>query len=427
MSESEQYFEQVTDYRFLLVYSGGHAVAIPMHVVIKVCDPLPVTRLPCVEPAVDGLVNLEGTPVLQLNVYRKLFPDSPGATGKLVIIESANYHLALAVDELAGESHEPPEGVHVLDTESLTSITVERSEKAVVTTVLAQHEEMAAAEDMQSCLVFKYAGESYGFRLEHIVEVLSALPVTPLAGAPASIAGVITVRGQTRLVLNNYQYPGLAYQQNRTVSLLAMQYRDRIYMLPLSTGLQMKQFPVSDCLQGNARDESGRPVRLLLPDDVVNAVDQESLRSFLPVETVVQQHHQATKTYLVATIAKQPYALSLDKVRRVLTAVSCQHLLDNTHRVTGLLDLDGRVTPVFDIHHWLGLDRPASLSPRHVVIEHHNRIWTVPVDEISSLIELGDTEIDRIDKPSGCFDGFCRDGERVLPLLAVERIYESLS
>lgn len=427
MSESDQYFEQVTDYRFLLVHSGGHTIAIPMHAVIKVCDPLPVTRLPCVEAAVDGLVNLDGRPVLQLNVYRKLFPGSPAATGKLVIIESTNYHLALGVDQLAGESHEPPEGAHVLDTESLASITVNRAEKSIVSTVLAQHEETAAAEDMQSCLVFEYAGESYGFRLEHIVEVLSALPVTPLAGAPASIAGVITVRGQTRLVLNNHQYPGLAYQQNRTVSLLAMQYRDRIYMLPLSAGLQMKQFPVSECFQGLVQDESGRAVRLLLPDDVVNVAEQEILRSFLPVETVVQQQHQATKTYLVATIAKQPYALSLDKVRRVLTAVSCQRLLDNTHRVTGMLDLDGRVTPVFNIHHWLGLDQPQGVSPRHVVIEHCNRIWTMPVDEVSTLIELGDDEIDRVEKPDGCFDGFCRDGERVLPLLAVERIYESLS
>lgn len=195
MSESELLFGAVTDRRYLLVQLGSHIAAIGLKTVSKVCDPLPVTRLPCVEAGVDGLVNFEGKPILQINLCRRVFNDDTATIKVLVVVESCGYPIALGVSALAGECDELAEGVTIIDTDALAELHVVKPQVTAESGILARVVQDTTVSNWQSCLVFEKEGQHYGFRLEDIAEILPALPLTPLAGAP-SICNIIIIYSQ---------------------------------------------------------------------------------------------------------------------------------------------------------------------------------------------------------------------------------------
>lgn len=427
MSESELLFGAVTDRRYLLVHLGSHIAAIGLKTVSKVCDPLPVTRLPCVEAGIDGLVNFEGKPILQINLCRRVFNDDTAKIKVLVVVESCGYLIALGVSALAGECDELAEGAIIIDTDTLAELNVVKPPVTAESGILARVVQDTTVSNWQSCLVFEQEGRHYGFRLEDIAEILPALSLTPLAGAPSFISGIVNIRGQTRLVFDSEQCLGLRKQDGATMTMLAVYCHKQMFVIGIDAVMQMTSFAAEDLASGNIRDSSGHEIRLLSLDAWLNTVRFEQVEPFLPAETVLKQVAEVKTPYLVTVINGQSYALPLEKVSRVMPFAKRHTLHDPGRRLSGLVDLEGRVTPVFDIHAWLGIDGVAQAPRQQIVIDCGHRTWTVPVDEASELIELADEQIDRVGRATACFDGFCRDGERVLPLISVARIDEALS
>lgn len=427
MSESELLFGAVTDRQYLLVDVGSHIAAINLKAVSKVCDPLPVTRLPCVEAGVDGLVNFEGKPILQINLCRYLFDDHVTSIRVLVVVESRGCLIALGVRALAGESDELADGVTIIDVDSLAELNVVKPPVTAEPGILAKIAQDITSTDWQSCLVFEQDGQHYGFRLEDVAEILPALPLTSLVGAPSFISGIVNIRGQTRLVFDSEQCLGLSNQDGVASTMLAMYCHKQVFVIGINAVMQMTSFAAEDLASGNIRDQSGREIHLLSLDAWFNTGRFEQVEPFLPAETVLKQVAEVKTPYLVAVIDGQPYTLPLEKVNRIMPFARPYTLHDAGRRLAGLVDLEGRVTPVFDIHTWLGIEGVAQAPRQQVVIDCGHRIWTLPVDEASELIELADEQIDRVGRATACFDGFCRHGERVLPLISLARIHEVLS
>lgn len=427
MSESELLFGAVTDRRYLLVKVCSNIAAIELKTVSKVCEPLPVTRLPCVEAGIDGLVNFEGKPILQINLCRRVFNDDVARIKVLVVIESCGYLIALGVSALAGECDELAEDVTIIDTDSLAELNVVKPQVTVEPVTLAKVIHDTTVSHWQSCLVFERDGQYYGFRLEDVAEILPALPVTPLAGAPSFISGIVNIRGQTRLVLDSELCLGLGKQDDTATTMLAVYCHKQVFIIRIHAVMQMTSFATEYLASGHVRDLSGREIRLLSPDAWLDTRRFEQVEPFLPAETVLKQVAELKAPYLVAVIDGRSYTLPLEKVSRVMPFTRRHMLHDAGCRLAGLVDLEGRVTPVFDIHAWLGINSVTHVPRQQIVIDCGHRTWTVPVDEASELIELADEQIDRVGRATACFDGFCRDGERVLPLISVTRIDEALS
>ncbi|MGR9115617.1 MAG: chemotaxis protein CheW [Gammaproteobacteria bacterium] len=94
--------------------------------------------------------------------------------------------------------------------------------------------------------------------------------------------------------------------------------------------------------------------------------------------------------YLVFMLDEQRFALPLSAVDRVVRRVEITSLIKAPPIIIGVINVQGRVMPVFDIRLRFGLpERGMALSDR-LIIAHTSR-WQVAliVDDVLDLVECG--------------------------------------
>ncbi len=82
--------------------------------------------------------------------------------------------------------------------------------------------EAADERRRQNAIVFRVDEELFALPLSSVTEVLSGAKIAPVPGAPASVAGVIQLRGEIRPVFDLKQLLGAAARQPRETVLLVL-------------------------------------------------------------------------------------------------------------------------------------------------------------------------------------------------------------
>lgn len=96
--------------------------------------------------------------------------------------------------------------------------------------------------------------------------------------------------------------------------------------------------------------------------------------------------------------------------------------------VMGIINLRGSVVTVIDTRKRLGHScQPLSDDTRIVIVEHQDEVIGLYVDEVSEVIYLRQSEIERSPKVSNdearrYISGVCNKGERLYILLAVDKL-----
>jgi chemotaxis signal transduction protein len=178
----------------------------------------------------------------------------------------------------------------------------------------------------------------------------------------------------------------------------------------------------------HADDVAPPPVAQLPPAPV--AVQPSPVqRATAPAAPVAQAPAMAAATsqrWLRANIGRDSYALELLRVQEVLRPSPIVAMRGAAPAVLGVMNLRGRVVPVFDLGVWLGTGRvqPDERS-RIVVVERNDELIGALVSAVEDVVTLGR---DRVEPPlsgsdPGAIVGIARVGNVPTVLLDANALF----
>lgn len=135
------------------------------------------------------------------------------------------------------------------------------------------------------------------------------------------------------------------------------------------------------------------------------------------------------KQYVVFELGRETYGLDIATVREIITMQTITQVPRTVEYVEGVINLRGRVIPVFNLHRKFGLQAgEASRSTRIVVVEVEggNTIGMI-VDGVSEVLRISN---DIVERPSTIISdvdveylaGVAKLDERLVILLDLEKV-----
>lgn len=130
---------------------------------------------------------------------------------------------------------------------------------------------------------------------------------------------------------------------------------------------------------------------------------------------------------LLINVGDQAYALPLQQIQEIRGWSPANPLPDTDPACLGVLNLRGNVLPVFDARMILG--KPASdPKPQDVIVVAmlDGKPVGMLVDGVSDIVEIDLEKVSRADQgeawSSGLIDGIATVGDRLVPLLALQKL-----
>ena len=135
--------------------------------------------------------------------------------------------------------------------------------------------------------------------------------------------------------------------------------------------------------------------------------------------------------YVSFTVAGGLYGIEITRVREIKGWSEPTSLPNAPHSMRGVLNLRGVVVPVFDLRCRFGRGN-TEVGPSHVVIivSLEDRLIGILVDAVSDILNLEPKDILPVPKTDGDITqgflvGLVAQGERMVSLLHLERLFES--
>ena len=98
---------------------------------------------------------------------------------------------------------------------------------------------------------------------------------------------------------------------------------------------------------------------------------------------------QAIRSLLLFKLEEQRYALQLDAVERVIRAVAVTLVPELPPQILGLVNVAGKLVPVFSLRASLGLcDRPVGVSDQFILVRTRWFQVALVVDEVLNLSDV---------------------------------------
>jgi purine-binding chemotaxis protein CheW len=130
---------------------------------------------------------------------------------------------------------------------------------------------------------------------------------------------------------------------------------------------------------------------------------------------------------LLINVGDQTYALPLLQIQEIRGWSPVSPLPNTDPSCLGVLNLRGHVLPVFDARPILG--KPAATpKPQDVIVVAvmEDKPLGLLVDSVSDIVEIEGDKVSRADEreawSSGLIDGIATVGERLVPLLALQKL-----
>lgn len=388
--------------------------------------PGPVTPLPFVPGYIEGLVNIDGRIATQLDLGRLFAGTGVPAPGEaLLLLDTGRTPCALRVQQvgdrisidvaqvqrlpatagdaadrcLAGRFSHAGEDVLLVDPAQVGLLVRANPLPSGQPGLVGKApQRQAAAEENVQVLAVMAAGARYGFVLGSIIELVERQACTPLAGAPAWLAGVSPLRGEPfvmaslpallgQVVPDGADLPPWALMVNQdgiTYGVLVDEVSGiEDYAPSAVTPIHHPDSAIAAVLE--TRD--GELAMLVEPQRLLNMQKLDELRQFAPdvLDTMVGAE-QAAVECLAVSIAGERFAIPLDCINRIVAYRPCEPLDTEAGHVLGAIDVDGRVVPVVNANP----DVPASFDgwSEYVVIEHAQASYAVRVSHTHEVLQL---------------------------------------
>ncbi len=440
-----------TDTSFLLIGCSAHQFALPISCIQKILPTLPVTPIPFVPECVAGLINVDGTIALQVDLATLCGTTNAAKRSELILIETGRALCALHVDQtqerctlvvqplqtdqppipqelLQGEALHKERTIFILDPQKIGGLirsdTLPDGGSGTLGKRINQHE----AEDNTTIasLVVSNGEEQYAFELQSVVEILEACDYTPIPDAPIGLLGFCLLRQQTIPVMDLARLINPNAASTEHTRLIVVE-RDGIhYGLLINQLIGVKKFPFDSfqpVVDGNQL-VSGLFIHenittlLLSPRQIIS----DALAGFLAPYT--KQHteqrseqKEETLSFLKITLCQKPFVIPLHNIKRILPFFPMTPLDDDKENICGAINVEGKVIPVLSIESILRMEQQQRRN-EYLIVGDTTQDWAICVEAAQHIIRIPLSSIhSETTTDTRLLSGIARVEEELIPLL----------
>lgn len=457
----------------------GQSYALPANKVAEILEPLPVTPLPFAPNHVDGLVNVSGRVVVQMDAAvrlgfaRTLANDSGNLlvvagngdwsavhVGKVlakVSIRDDEFTACGAAGEggLGGEERAGASAVRgefpwngrpvlLLDEEAFSiddfaPVGVPEGGGGLLGQVHAAESQEPVAEGGDlPCLVVACRGERYAFPLDEVGEVIETGRLTVLPHAPAELRGMAVLRGAPMLAVSLGTLLGGCVETAEAVMVIVEVQGLRIGLLAERV-LGIERFAkasLQEAAQGReiegylvGRDDA--MIGLLRIEGLWSRERFEAYRGFLlanKAETKMANDvdgSSATRRMLAFRIGRERCALPLECVERIEEWHEATNVPDGeTAGVDGVVQIHGVVAPVVDLGRAMGF--AGNNTGAYLVVRVDDGLWALSVERVERVVEVPEKHIEPIRRAASDYVGAVgRLNGELLSIVTLEPLKEA--
>ena len=452
---------------FILFILDEAYYAVPAAAVGEVVDRQPVTPVPFMPPHVEGLVNIGGRALPQLDLRPCLSNRAIGTRDgyELMVVESDGAHCVLAVDRVLSRVEVPAESVReVAETDdsagigslmqseflwngnTIISLDTRRFAGLFTTTSVAsgqpgivgmeQARSQTGRHEAQKFIIIRDGSEHYGLLVSQVHEIVDMDMITRVPATPREVVGIGMLRQDPVLVLSLHTLLHGEPCARRAGSILVVERGSARYGLLVDEIEGILELPEANLrrtvdghgLAGVLIDESGQLDGWL---DITGLIDDQrakELQAFTPViQTIQARRDESYRQMLQVAIGGETFGLPLDSVRRVMEFGGAEPVRDPSRPwLVGVMDVDGEVLAVTDLAGDLGQDGGTADGQLVVVgdadcecalkVRRVERIMAVPEDCIEAIPESDGGYVNAV--------AMC-DGE-MISVLDLTRMFDSV-
>jgi len=422
-----------------------HHVAVPLERVIGVAEGVLVTPLPYSASSFEGLVEVFGQVMPQVNLATLLGLRS-GPGGILVVVSDRGGSLALRVDHVSGMIQVDGERLmptaakaralhplyiaefehraaphHLLDLDLLaTSEELELSAPDGAVLVPESRPAAPRAEPEQEwlpLLLLEIAGERYAIPNRSIVELNVPDGIRSMPSAPDWILGLIDVRGAPIIAVS-------------TASLLGRPIGDQPPEVCLIAELE-PGFPIALFIDRAIGLERVSPSLIhpmqqamvgvggyfvLQEDEIVGLIDPKlllaqvatTLKAAIPQRALAAPEARAEEAgqyqqLLSLRVGRERYAMTLDRIERIEASVRLTPLPSHIEYFDGLADVGDAIVPVIDLRRQQGqelLPFDTSERPPCILTVLEGAVTGILVDQVLSIVDVAPERLEPVRDPS---------------------------
>ncbi|TAN48670.1 MAG: hypothetical protein EPN21_14345 [Methylococcaceae bacterium] len=430
---------------------------LPAASVHQVLEPVLVTRLPFTPDFVDGLINVSGRVVLQMDLGKRLGLARPDAGSRkcLLLVDLEDSWCAFQVDKVVARAldvdvrqHEAADGFvagelmwhdsavlvlaqDALGLDKVTAVGVPESGEALWGAAEAAAAD-SAGHSVHSYLRMIVGGESYALPLDQAKEVVETEAFMQLPHAPPEVAGMMILRGAPLLAVRLQVLLGgeksdaacpflvIVERSGARIGLLV----DRIVGIEHHADEAVQATDEPDAaLKGYLLGGGGELIGLLQIDGVVTEQHVARYGGLLAkrmVEQVRLVAEDELKRMLLFRLDQELFALPLELVVRVEEAQAITRLpATGATQISGMVQCQGDVLPLVDMRLALGFAAREDAQGIYVITRVGDSQWALWVDAVERLVNLQARDIEPT-KASGFFAAVGKLENRLLSVLTLE-------
>jgi purine-binding chemotaxis protein CheW len=129
---------------------------------------------------------------------------------------------------------------------------------------------------------------------------------------------------------------------------------------------------------------------------------------------------------VVFSLGEEEYALPISQVHEIIRYAEPRSVASAATYVRGVINLRGKIVPVYDLAARLGLPATAGKEANIVIVEAASGIAGVVVDDVDQVLTIDDSQLETMATSAGqAIEAIAKLDDRLIVLLNPEGIFGS--
>lgn len=457
----------MSDIAWVIAELDGKLIGLAASAVLGVISPPPVTPIPFAPDFVDGLIGAGGDVMPLIDLGRRLGGTAATMRREVLRVRTAGHNFALGVDrvvalaQLGLDDGIEPAGEHArtvgmwrwrdrtvqlldatrLGLDDVAPAAVSESASGMVGHAAPATEQAAMVANL-AVMVVEVAGDRFALTLDQVHEVMEIAEWSAVPQAAPSVLGLAFPRDAPLLLLSLARLIGQASSIAERQFVVAASAGAR-FGLCVDRIVGIRRFAAkaenpliaaARGVDGHYLDDEGTPIWALSLDRLID----ERLRTsynMLARATEGRARSQAPiaqRQFLTFAVGNEACALPIEAVERVVDYSEPMPLpAGGPTTIAGAVEIQGRVVPVAHAHRRIAAERgtEASDTPSapaaYVVLRLSEGPLALAVDRLHRILPIAIDRIEDFGTADGAIAGVGRVEDRVLWILAAERLVQA--
>lgn len=423
----------------LLFAVGEITCAVDMACLSEVTAPMVTTPLPFVPKFVDGLVNISGRILPQINAMT-LLGTAIHSLQTLLVLDVNDVPIALCVNQilhsititpaditavdspeqsLIGQFSYQGKDVSLFNSEQLLNLVhAGKSKKGKASFVGELKDDRSVKEQFSDFLFFQVASKDYAIKLADVDEIIELDSLSSQPRAPAIIAGISLVRSEPRLIVNFSKLLGKDNASGGRALAIVIDMGLAYIGLLIDHLIGIESIRQSKVRSKTVERDNGSIVPTLHITELL-AQNMPAIKPFIPTgrkldrRIIVKQEE-----LLLFSINGDTYALQAKYVQRIVSDRRLEPLLSPYAWIIGTTEIEGRILPVVDLQAQLGYQSDKQQLREYIVVDDGKQEWALAITLSEQILAVDEDAIDKVDLESTAYvEGFVNNKEQLITIL----------